>query len=209
MKTLANEPVIGLTDEGRAQMRAEVAGHVAGMLEALLIDWQVDPNTQGTPERIARLMVDEAMKGRYDERPRITVFPNTRKLDELYTVGPIAVRSLCSHHLVPIVGSAWIGVIPGDSLMGLSKFARLTDWIMSRPQIQEEAAVMLADEIEGLIHPRGLGVMIKAQHLCMTWRGAKEPKAEMTTSILRGILRESPAARSEFLDAIKGSGFQS
>jgi len=208
MKTLANEPVEGLSDADRAQMRAEVARHVSAMLEALRIDWEVDPNTRGTPDRIARMMVDEAMKGRYDERPRVTVFPNTRKLDELYTVGPIAVRSLCSHHLVPIVGRAWIGVIPGEKLMGLSKFARLTDWIMCRPQIQEEAAVQLADEIEGLITPRGLGVMIKARHLCMTWRGAKEPDSEMTTSILRGILRESPAARAEFLDAIKGSGFQ-
>ncbi|NCA72032.1 MAG: GTP cyclohydrolase I [Sphingobacteriia bacterium] len=188
-------------------MRTAVAGHVAAMLEALLIDWEADPNTRETPARVARMLVDESMRGRYAPRPRVTVFPNTRKLDELYTVGPVTVRSMCSHHLVPIVGSAWIGVIPGDTLIGLSKFARLTDWIMARPQIQEEAAVQLADEIEALIKPRGLAVMVKARHLCLSWRGAREPEAEMTTSILRGILRESPAARAEFFETIKGSRF--
>lgn len=207
MHTLANEPVDGLKDADRETMRTAVAGHVAAMLEALLIDWKADPNTRETPARVARMLVDESMRGRYAPRPRVTVFPNTRKLDELYTVGPVTVRSMCSHHLVPIVGSAWIGVIPGDTLIGLSKFARLTDWIMARPQIQEEAAVQLADEIEALIKPRGLAVMVKARHLCLSWRGAREPEAEMTTSILRGILRESPAARAEFFETIKGSRF--
>lgn len=209
MHTLANEPVAGLEDADREIMRTRVADHVAGMLDALLIDWKADPNTRETPARVARMLVDESMRGRYDPRPRVTVFPNTRKLDELYTVGPITVRSMCSHHLVPITGSAWVGVIPGDTLIGLSKFARLTDWIMARPQIQEEAAVQLADEIEALIKPRGLAVIIRAQHLCTTWRGVRDSDSQMTTSILRGILRESPAARAEFFETIKGSRFAS
>lgn len=207
MSTLANEHLVGLDAPDRDTMRDAVKHLVGDLLEALRIDWRNDPNTKETPARVARMWVDEAMKGRNYPRPKITVFPNTRKLDELYTVGPLTVRSMCSHHLVPIVGSVWIGVIPGDTLIGLSKFSRLADWVLARPQIQEEAAVQLADEIEGLIRPRGLAVVIKAQHQCMTWRGVREPNAQMTTSILRGILRESHASRAEFLSVIGGQGY--
>lgn len=203
--TLANE-CFETTDADRQAMRERVEGLYADLLEALHIDWRRDPNTQNTPARVSRLLVDEVMHGRYRPRPRMTTFPNTRKLDELYTVGPIAVRSLCSHHLVPILGDAWIGVIPGDTLIGLSKFSRLTEWVMARPQIQEEAAVQLADEIEGLIHPRGLAVFIRAQHMCMSWRGVRDG-AKMSTSVMRGILREAPAARAEFLETIKGKRY--
>jgi GTP cyclohydrolase I len=207
MATLANEPITQVDGRSRAMIREEVESAVKTLLEALKIDWKSDPNTQETPARVARMLVDETQRGRFYPPPRLTAFPNTRHLDELYTVGPIAVRSTCSHHLVPILGHAWIGVIPRDTLIGLSKFHRLTDWIMSRPQIQEEAAVQLADEIERLIDPRGLAVVIKAEHLCCTWRGVRDGGSEMVTNVMRGILREAPASRAEFMEAIKGQGY--
>jgi GTP cyclohydrolase I len=205
--TRANEPLTECDAERREVIRREVEAATVQLLEALRIDWRYDPNTRETPARVARMLVDETQRGRFHPRPKLTTFPNTRALDELYTVGPIAVRSTCSHHLVPIIGSAWIGVIPGETLIGLSKFNRLTEWVMARPQIQEEAAVQLADEIERLIQPKGLGVVVKAEHLCMSWRGVRDTDSKMVTSIMRGALRENAAARSEFMEAIKGQGY--
>lgn len=205
--SLANVPIEHQTDAIRDQIRRDVEHAAERLLEALRIDWRDDPNTRETPTRIARMLVDETQHGRFYPRPKLTAFPNTRELDELYTVGPIRVRSTCSHHLVPILGAAWVGVIPGETLIGLSKFHRLADWILARPQIQEEAAVQLADEIERLIQPKGLAVVIKAEHLCTVWRGVKDTGSQMVTSIMRGVLRENPSARSEFMDAIKGQGY--
>lgn len=176
---------------------------VAQLLRALLIDVDNDHNTRGTAKRVAKMYVREVFRGRYEPPPSTTDFPNARKLDEVYTLGPITVRSACSHHLVPIVGRAWIGVLPSDRVIGISKFVRLVEWVMARPQIQEEAAVMLADELEQRIAPRGLAVVIKAQHLCMTWRGVRETGTEMTTSVMRGTFRNDAAARDEFLRLIE------
>ena len=205
--TPANEPLTHCDDVQRAAIRRDVEGATVRLLEALRIDWENDPNTRETPARVARMLVDETQRGRFHHPPKLTTFPNTRALDELYTVGPIAVRSTCSHHLVPILGAAWVGVIPGDTLIGLSKFHRLTEWVMARPQIQEEAAVQLADEIERLIRPQGLAVVVKAKHLCTVWRGVRDTGSKMVTSIMRGCLRDNAAARAEFMEAIKGQGY--
>lgn len=201
---LANSCIAdALDDEDRSVIRRAVQVHVERMLRALLIDTVTDHNTRGTAERIARMYVDEVFAGRYRAAPSVTDFPNAKKLDQLYSVGPIAVRSTCSHHFAPIIGKAWIGVIPGKRVVGLSKFSRLTRWVMSRPQIQEEAVVQLADEIERRIKPRGLAVVIKAQHTCMTWRGVTESGTMMTTSVMRGAMRFNVAARAEFLKLIE------
>jgi len=143
-------------------------------------------------------------RGRYVPPPRVTDFPNARKLDELYTVGPITVRSACSHHMVPIIGQAWIGVVAKDRVIGLSKFSRLTEWVLSRPQIQEEATVQLADLLEGLLQPAGLAVVVRANHMCMSWRGVKDRNTVMVTSVMRGVFRTDPAARAEFMALTRG-----
>ena len=136
--------------------------------------------------------------------PSVTDFPNVERLSELLVIGPITVRSACSHHLCPILGRIWIGVLPNaDSrLIGLSKYARVTDWIMSRPQIQEEAVKMLADELERLLRPDGLAVVMKADHFCMHWRGVKD-ESSMTSSIMRGSFLKSDGLRREFLSLIR------
>lgn len=182
-----------------------VAEAVQRLMKELYIDVPNDHNTEGTAMRVARMYILEVMKGRFTPRPDIRSFPNALRLDELYTTGPITVRSVCSHHLVPIIGRAWIGVIPGeDTVIGLSKFNRLVDWVFSRPQIQEEASIQLADIIESEARPKGLAVVVKATHMCMTWRGVRESQdAVMTTSVIRGALKESAAARAEFFSLIR------
>jgi GTP cyclohydrolase I len=149
----------------------------------------------------------EIFWGRFSPRPKITEFPNAKNLDEIYTLGPIQVRSACSHHFCPIMGKLWVGVIPSDKVIGISKFVRLSDWVMARPHIQEEAAIMVADTIEDLIKPKGLAFVIKAQHMCMTWRGVKEPETKIVNSIVRGSFRQDPSMKKEFFDLIRAHGF--
>ena len=117
----------------------------------------------------------------------------------------LAVRGGCSHHLCPIMGRVWIGVMPNaeSDLIGLSKYARLCDWIMSRPQIQEEAVMMLADELETRIHPDGLAVVMEADHFCMHWRGVRDDQSVMTNSVMRGAFGRDADLRREFLSLMK------
>jgi len=206
--TFANESIGHLlTDDDREQIKREIAAAFEIVFASMRIDTDNDHNTKETATRIARMYVDEVFRGRFHPMPRMTEFPNAKRLDELYTVGPVTVRSACSHHFVPIIGKAWLGVIPSERLIGLSKFTRLTEWVMARPQIQEEAAVQLADAIEDCIQPHGLAVVIKAQHLCMTWRGVRDNGTEMVTSVMRGAFRDNPMAREEFMAIIKGQGY--
>lgn len=199
----ANDSIANyLTDSELKDLQQEIQEKAQALLEALVIDTENDPNTKETAKRVAKMFVHEVMRGRYQKAPELTTFPNTKKLDEMMVVGPITVRSMCSHHLVPIIGQCWIGVIPGDKLLGLSKFGRICDWIMSRPQIQEEATIQLADYIEKILNPAGLAVVVKATHMCMQWRGVKDT-ASMTTSVLRGVMAKNPTAKQEFLEFIK------
>lgn len=185
----------GLTTKQKT-LEANAANAVRSLLAALNVPH--DHNTRDTPDRVARMYVREIFAGLYTPRPRIVEFPNVKALDQVYVVGPVAVRSTCAHHLAPIMGRAWLGVLPSEKVLGLSKFSRLTRWVMARPSIQEESTVMLADEIEAAIAPKGLAVLVRASHLCMTWRGVLEHEAEMTTSVVRGAFRDDATARAEF-----------
>jgi GTP cyclohydrolase I len=184
-------------------LQVEVADRVRDLLHALVIDIENDHNTAETAERVAKMYLHEVFKGRYHHQPKVASFPNVKKLDEIYTVGPITVRSACSHHLVPIMGNCWIGIKPGERVIGLSKFTRVADWVFSRPHIQEEAVMILADEIERLCKPQGLGIIIKAQHYCMKWRGVKEPQTSMVNSVVRGDFRHDPSLKQEFFELIR------
>lgn len=194
-----------LTTQEIDLVQREVEERFQGVLDALIIDCDADHNTRETAKRVAKMYVREVFAGRYMPAPAITEFPNAKALDEIYTLGPITVRSACSHHLVPITGKLWVGVIPSERVIGISKFVRLANWVMSRPHIQEEAAVMLADEIESRIKPIGLALVMDATHQCMTWRGVKETGTVMTTSIMRGAFRTDSDARSEFMQLIEKS----
>lgn len=173
------------------------------LLDALLIDTKNDANTKDTAHRVAKMFVNETFRGRFTAPPNLTCFPNTRNFDELILTGPITLRSMCSHHFCPIIGKAWIGYIPGESLLGLSKFNRIVEWYAARGQIQEELTVQIADHLGRALDPKGLAVVIKAEHMCMTWRGVREHgEALMTTSVMRGVFRDKPEARSELLGLI-------
>lgn len=187
-------------------LQKEVEAIAERLLDALVIDRR-NHNVAETPKRLAKMFLREVFAGRYAERPRVASFPNAGKLDEIFVVGPITVRSACSHHLVPIIGKAWVGVIPGEKVIGLSKYHRLAEWVLARPQIQEEATIQLADEIERESEPHGLAVLVRAQHLCATWRGVRDTGSEMTTSVMRGRFRWDATARNELMNLLRANGF--
>ena len=188
-------------------LQDEVAERMQALLESLVIDTESDHNTQDTARRVARMYLNEVFAGRYRKAPAMTEFPNVEKLNELLVVGPITVRSACSHHFCPIMGRLWVGVLPNadSNLIGLSKYARLADWIMSRPQIQEEAVKTLADELERRLAPDGLAVIMKADHFCMHWRGVKD-ESQMTSSVMRGAFLRNSSLRRELLSLIADMG---
>ncbi len=182
----------------------EVAGKMEGVLESLVIDTHNDHNTRDTAKRVAKMYLTEVFKGRYSAAPPVTEFPNAAMLNELMIVGPITVRSACSHHLCPIMGRVWIGLLPNEhsNLIGLSKYSRLAEWIMSRPQIQEEGITQLADLLMDTVTPDGLAVVMEADHFCMHWRGVKDTATKMINSVMRGSFLKNAALRREFLSLI-------
>jgi len=182
----------------------EVEIKMQGVLDSLVIDTDHDHNTGDTARRVAKMYLQEVFKGRYVEAPAITEFPNAEHLNELMIVGPITVRSACSHHFCPVIGKIWIGVLPNErtNVIGLSKYARLAEWIMGRPQIQEEAVVQLADLIQEKTQPDGLAIVMEASHFCMSWRGVKDMDSKMINSVMRGAFLKDPNLRREFLSLI-------
>jgi GTP cyclohydrolase IA len=201
----ANDNISAFIEPGELeQLLKEVEGRMAGVLESLVIDVENDHNTRETARRVAKMYVNEVFRGRFLPQPKVTEFPNAEHLNELMIMGPITVRSACSHHLCPIMGRLWIGVMPNQDsgLIGLSKYSRLADWIMSRPQIQEEAILQLADLLVNMVKPDGLAVVMEADHFCMHWRGVKDNASKMTNSVMRGVFLENGALRREFLSLI-------
>ena len=201
----ANDNISAFVREGELEeLKAEVQSKMQQVLEALVIDTESDHNTNDTAKRVAKMFIDEVFAGRYRPMPAVTEFPNFSRLNELMIVGPIKVRSACSHHLCPILGKVWIGIMPNEfsNLIGLSKYARVCDWVMSRPQIQEEAVTMLADELQSRVKPDGLAIVMEADHFCMHWRGVKDDESAMTNSVMRGAFLKDANLRREFLSLL-------
>ena len=199
----ANDNISDYIEDGELQdIEAEVAEAFEGVLDALVIDRQSDHNTADTARRVAKMYVREVFAGRFEEAPAVTDFPNASSSDELMLVGPITVRSACSHHFVPMVGKVWIGIVPDpeSKLIGLSKYNRLTNWVMSRPQIQEESLMQLADLLVEKTSPKGVALKMVAEHLCMTWRGVKDADSKMTSLVMRGEFETDVSLRREFLE---------
>ena len=185
-------------------LQEELEGKMRGVLESLVIDTESDHNTQETARRVAKMYLTEVFRGRYVPPPAVTEFPNAEHLNELMIVGPITVRSACSHHFCPILGRLWIGVMPNEhsNLIGLSKYSRLAEWIMGRPQIQEEAIAQMADLLMNKVSPDGLAVVMEADHFCMHWRGVKDDRTKMVNSVMRGSFLKNSTLRREFLSLI-------
>ena len=205
----ANDNISAFVREGElAELKSEVQARMQEVLKALVIDTTSDHNTQETAKRVAKMFVDEVFRGRFVPMPSVTEFPNAERLNELMIVGPIKVRSACSHHLCPIIGKVWIGLLPNEhsNLIGLSKYARICDWIMSRPQIQEEAVTMLANELQQRVRPDGLAIVMEADHFCMHWRGVKDDQSAMVNSVMRGAFLKDANLRREFLSLLPNKG---
>jgi GTP cyclohydrolase I len=201
----ANDNIAAFVRDGELdELKAEVQAKMHEVLRALVIDTDSDHNTQDTAQRVAKMFIDEVFAGRYRAAPTVTEFPNAERLNELMIVGPITVRSACSHHLCPILGKVWIGLMPNEhsNLIGLSKYAAHCDWVMSRPQIQEEAVTMLADELQERVRPDGLAIVMEADHFCMHWRGVKDSEAAMVNSVMRGAFLKDANLRREFLSLL-------
>ena len=201
----ANDNISDFIEPGElAKLLDEVENKMKGVLESLVIDTETDHNTGDTARRVAKMYLNEVFNGRYVAAPNITEFPNAEHLNELMIVGPITVRSACSHHFCPVIGKVWIGVMPNEhtNVIGLSKYARLAEWIMGRPQIQEEAVVQLADLIQQKTQPDGLAIVMEATHFCMGWRGVKDVDSKMINSVMRGAFLKDANLRREFLALI-------
>ena len=201
----ANDNISAFIREGELdELRDEVAAKMQEVLKALVIDTESDHNTHETAKRVAKMYLTEVFRGRYVAMPAVTEFPNVERLNELMIVGPITVRSACSHHLCPIMGRVWVGILPNEhsNLIGLSKYARICDWLMSRPQIQEEAVTMLANELQSRVKPDGLAIVMEADHFCMHWRGVKDDNSMMTNSVMRGAFLKDANLRREFLSLL-------
>ena len=198
----ANDNIADYVEPGELdEMLEEVTVKMEAVLQSMVIDTQGDHNTESTARRVAKMYINEVFNGRYVHPPRITEFPNAEHLNELMLVGPITVRSACSHHLCPVIGKLWIGIMPnkGTNVIGLSKYARLAEWVMGRPQIQEEAVIQLANLIEEKTRPDGLAVVMEATHFCMAWRGVKDLDSRMINSVMRGVFLKDMSLRREFL----------
>ena len=201
----ANDNIAAFLQPGELEsLLDEVELKMQGVLDSLVIDTAGDHNTRSTARRVAKMYLNEVFKGRYAAAPSITEFPNAEHLNELMIVGPITVRSACSHHFCPVIGKIWIGVMPNEhtNVIGLSKYARLAEWVMGRPQIQEEAVVQLADLIMEKTQPDGLAIVMEASHYCMAWRGVKDMDSKMINSVMRGRFLKDPNLRREFLALI-------
>lgn len=172
----------------------------ADLMTALGLDLD-DVNLADTPGRFARAMVELTSGPEFE----LTTFPNDDGYDELVLVADIPVHSLCEHHLLPFSGVAHVGYLPGERILGLSKFARMVELHARRPQTQERLTITVARHLQEALAPRGVGVVVEAEHSCMTLRGARAPGSRTTTSALLGQLREDGRSRAEFLSLTRRS----
>jgi GTP cyclohydrolase I len=200
---LCNEALDQPMEEAeRAEMIAAAARKFEELFDVLRIDHQNDHNTRETPQRVAKMFVEEILQGRYTAPPRITEFDNARSYDQLIVTGPIELRSMCAHHLMPIYGQAYIGILPAadGKIIGLSKYDRIVDYFASRLQIQEELVKQIGDYIVDMTQPRGLAVRISAVHMCKTQRGVRASRrSRMVNTCFWGELAANAEHKNEFI----------
>ena len=193
----ASRPVLRVVEpsSGVDLIAAEQAA--AAFLVALGVDFDTE-SLAATPARMARAYAEMFSPRPFD----LTTFPNDAEYDELIIARAIPVRSVCEHHLLPFVGVAHVGYLPGERILGLSKLARVVELFARRPQVQERLTQQIADWLQDHVAPRGVGVVVEAEHLCMTMRGVQASGATTITSALHGQLRSDAASRAEFFTLI-------
>lgn len=193
-----------ITDKEKDLLVDELTGKFEGVLDSLIIDRHNDPNSMGTARRLAKMYVYEIMAGRYEESPNATAFPNDT--DGAYD-GMLVVRSelksMCSHHHQPVTGVAYIGIIAGPKLIGLSKYTRIAQWCARRGTLQEELCMDIAREIEFATGSKDVAVYIQATHGCCENRGIMAHSSLTQTTVLNGAFKTDPSVKKEFFDNIK------
>lgn len=201
----ANDNISEVLQEGDKQALIEEAiPAFENVLEKLLIDIKTDPNSQDTGRRMAKMYINEIMSGRYDPMPNPSAFPNY--IEGGYE-GMLVVRSeltsLCSHHHQTVKGVAYIGIIAGPKLLGLSKYTRIAQWCARRGTLQEELNVMIADAIQEQTGSNDVGVYVQATHGCCENRGIQAHSSLTQTTVLRGAFKDDHATKKEFIDNVK------
>ena len=188
------------TEEEKQAMIVEAAKHYGEYMTALGIDWKNDPNSSDTPMRVAKAFVNDLAQGCYSEPPKITAFDNLDGYDGLVFQGNIDVKSFCSHHHLPFIGSAHVAYIPSKDgkVIGLSKFNRIVEHFARRPQVQENLCSQIASYLNDIcVDNRGVAVVIEANHMCACVRGVRHDST-MMTSKMSGAFMSDAAARNEF-----------
>jgi len=201
----ANDNISEVLQEGdKQQLIEEAIPAFENVLQKLLIDTKTDPNSQDTARRMAKMYINEIMSGRYDPMPNPSAFPNY--IEGGYE-GMLVVRSeltsLCSHHHQTVKGVAYIGIIAGPKLLGLSKYTRIAQWCARRGTLQEELNVMIANKIQEITGTDHVGVYVQATHGCCENRGIKAHSSLTQTTVLRGAFKDEPDVRKEFIDNVK------
>ena len=198
----ANDALIdSLTPSERSNMIDAAASQLEELFQVLRIDHREDHNTRDTPRRVAKMLVEETLAGRFSPPPKITTFDNAQAFEGMIVTGPIEVRSTCAHHMMPIIGEAYIGILPSarGRIVGLSKYDRVVDHFCRRLQIQEELTQQIGSYLMDLTSPRGLAVRISATHMCKTHRGVRAThQSRMTTFCYLGEFYGDPLLRQEF-----------
>ena len=183
------------------QQLATIAGHVRGIIDALGLDHD-DPNLAQTHERVATMYLEMFNGLRSGAEPRVTTFPNSEGYEHMVMERDIPFYSMCSHHFVPFYGHAHIAYVPGETIIGLSKFSRILEFYAKRPQLQERLTEQVVEFLVDKLAPRGAMVVIEARHLCVEMRGVKKSGALTVTSAIRGLFHKKPL-REEFLDLLR------
>jgi len=193
-----------ITDKEKDMLVDELTGKFEGVLESLIIDTTTDPNSQGTARRLAKMYVYEIMAGRYEESPNATAFPNdTEGAYDGMLVVRSELKSMCSHHHQPVSGVAYIGIIAGPKLIGLSKYTRIAQWCARRGTLQEELCMDIAREIEFATGSTDVAVYIQATHGCCENRGIMAHSSLTQTTVLHGAFKLDQSVKKEFFDNIK------
>ncbi len=193
-----------ITDKEKSMLVDELTTKFEGVLESLIIDTKTDPNSMGTARRLAKMYVYEIMAGRYEESPSATAFPNdTDGAYEGMLVVRSELKSMCSHHHQPVTGVAYIGIIAGPKLIGLSKYTRIAQWCARRGTLQEELCMDIAREIEAATGSKDVAVYIQATHGCCENRGIMAHSSLTQTTVLHGAFKTDASVKKEFFDNIK------
>ena len=193
-----------MSDAIKEKLIDEATEAFEGVLDALLIDRENDPNSKGTARRLAKMYFNEIMAGRYEPAPDATAFPNdSADRYEGMLVVRSELRSMCSHHHQPVSGVAYIGIIAAAKLIGLSKYTRIAQWCARRGTLQEELCIDIANEIMAATDSKDVGVYIQATHGCCENRGIMAHSSLTQTTVLRGAFKTDDSVKKEFMDNIK------